>query len=83
MLLVWYIKLDQLVSRGPVRGGSEAQDLGRGEGTDRGTMPVLRGPTNVYVLVNPEDVMCLPALVTCLCQPQRRRGHGCLHSCVM
>ena len=38
---------------------------------------------NVRVLVNPESVVCVPALVTsCVCQPQRRR-HGLLCLCVM
>lgn len=33
----------------------------------------------VYVLVNPESAVCVPAAVTCcLCQPQGRRGLGCL-----
>lgn len=41
----------------------------------RGAVPVLR-VVNVCELVNPESVVCVPALMTsCLCQPQRRRGH--------
>ena len=42
-------------------------------------MSVCKESVTVRVLVNLESVVCVPALVTsCLYQPKRRRGRGCL-----
>lgn len=77
MLHAWCIKLDQLVSGGSMGWVRKAKIWA-------GVWDRQSGPTNMYALVNPGDVTCVPALVTSsLCQPQRSRGYTCLCSCVM
>lgn len=48
-------------------GGPVKQVMGPGiqaeATTDRGSVPVLRRAANMSVLVNPESVVCVPALV--------------------
>ena len=66
------------------RGGPWGRGAGRGTGNLRASERTLRARSaGVYVLVNPERAMCVPAAVTCcLCQPQGRRRLGCLCLCV-
>ena len=80
-LFAWSSKMDQPARRGPV-GWVRRTRSGQGYRGDRGAVPVHKGSVTMPVLVNLESVVCMVALVTsCLCQPKRRRGHGCL--CVL
>lgn len=74
-------KTDQSASRRLV-GWARGPESGQGYWQGREAVPALWGSMNMRVLVNAQCVVCVPALVTsCLWQPERRRGHGCL--CVL
>ena len=68
-------EMDQSASGGPV---GWVRGPGSGQGYVGGRRG-LRGSMNTRVLVNVERAVGVPAPVTsCLCQPKRRSGRGCL-----